>query len=109
MQKREKQLAAAVAVLFTVVGGKYVVESWQTSVSQRSVRIANLEKDIAQKELKLTRGRQAGARLAGYEKRSLPADRQLARSLYQNWLRGLVDRAKFSGVDFNTPAAPGRN
>jgi hypothetical protein len=109
MQKREKQLAAAVAVLVALVGGKYVIESWHTSVSQRSNRIANLEKEIGQKEVKLARGRQAKARLAAHEKRSLPADRQLARSLYQNWLRGVVDRAKFTGVDFNTPAAPGRN
>ena len=109
MQRREKILAAVVAGLALLLAG-YIgygrVNKWFTT--RASTRQA-LVSQIADKRLREARALEAAERLGEWEHRSLPADRDRARSLYQNWLLGLVDRLKLSqiNVDPGRPTAVG--
>ena len=108
MQPRELRLAMVVGLLVILALGKYALDTWLNGVSGRENRIAALTKEVDDKSFKLTKGRLAAARLAAWEKRSLPTDRQLARAQYQAWLRGLIEKAKLTGVDLNSQLTPGR-
>jgi hypothetical protein len=108
MQPRELRLAIAVVALVMLAIGKYALDTWLTGVGSRETRINALRKEVEDKSFKVTKGRLASAKLAAWQKRSLPTDRQLARAQYQAWLRGLVERAKLTNVDLNSQLTPGR-
>lgn len=93
--KREKLLAALTALL--VLGGmaNFVFSVLGTSTSSRYADRDRLEGEIEKKKLTVARGDKAAARLTEWQKRSLPADRELGRSLYQNWLSELLDQVGF--------------
>ena len=91
---RYRQLALA-AVLFVMVayfGGEWLVDRLiQGPIAVAHGRRTQLERDIRQRETSLQRLRDAGKLLAAWEDQSLPADTEVARSLYQAWLVELVD------------------
>ena len=66
-----------------------------------------LQKDIARRELELTKARKAAKTLAAWATESLPGEPQVARSLYQAWLLQLVSRVGLHGpaVDSTQPSA----
>ncbi|MGA2619003.1 MAG: hypothetical protein ABSF26_15445 [Thermoguttaceae bacterium] len=95
-QRRERILAAATGglVLLVAVWLLFLAGDSRSAaalVTDRDRLAAEVEKK--QKELDLA-GRDA-KRLAGWQRRSLPAETATARSLYQNWLRGLAARVGF--------------
>jgi hypothetical protein len=93
--KREKILAGATALLLLGAAANIVFSVLGTSTSGRSEQRDQLAADIEKKKLTALRGDKAAARLAEWRKRSLPADRELGRSLYQNWLSELLDQVGF--------------
>lgn len=107
MTQREKILAALVGVLVLAVVSWIVIERLSSAFDYRQQQIANLEDEVYEKEALVRRGQKAGRELADYEKQSLPADRPLARSLYQNWLLDLAEQ-KIDFRDVNVGAQPGR-
>lgn len=108
MQPRELRLALVVAALVVLAVGKYALDTWMTGVSTREGRVLALRGEVDDKNLKVAKGKVAAARLAVWQKQSLPTDRQLARAQYQAWLRGLIEKAKLTSVDLNAQVSPGR-
>jgi hypothetical protein len=93
--KREKILAGLTAVLVLGAAASFVFSVLGTSTGDRYADRDRLAADIEKKKLLVARGDKALARLAEWQKRSLPADRELGRSLYQNWLSELLDKVGF--------------
>jgi hypothetical protein len=101
MQRREKVLAGIVGALLVLLVLYWVGQKVGDAYSERRGRIAALEGEIHKKKQMEHRGMIAQAQLAAWEARSLPADRELARTLYLNWLFGVADRVKFTGVNID--------
>ncbi len=99
MQPRERLLAGVVAALAVLAGLWFVGRNVRASFAERGGRIDVLEKEVAAKDDRIASAASAQQRLIEFRKRSLPADPQLSRSMYQNWLLELVDRAKLKHVD----------
>jgi len=93
MTQRERILAIVAGSLALVVVG-VLAWTWVDGMYERRRKeIRRLTVEIENKEIVLAEQRRATRRLADYERRSLPADRELARALYQDWLLGLVGHA----------------
>jgi len=106
MQKREKVLGAATGVLLVVAVVYYFFSGGGDSDSLGSLRRQhdNLDTEVKDKQLQAKSLQKYEQRLDGFEKRSLPPDHDLARSLYQKWLRKLISsQAGFDDVNV-TPA-----
>ena len=86
MQRREKILAIAVAGLFALVAVRWVYGKYAAAVALREERVAKLEGEIAMKKAHAASAERTAKDLAELEERALPTDRELARTLYQNWL-----------------------
>lgn len=97
LQKREKVLAAVVAALLLILGGRMGFRVLYSPLSMRQAEVEALAQRIADRQSKVEAAMAAQARLAEYRHRSLPSDPQVARSLYQNWLLELADRIKLKG------------
>ena len=98
MTQREKLLAAVVGLLFLVIGAFYAVSRVSAAHSLRENKRLNLDAELRKQQRVVRFGRAAQSELDGYVERSLPADRPLAQSLYQNWLAARATQAGFSGV-----------
>lgn len=99
MTQREKLLAALVGMLLVTVCALFVVQRINALFDRRRDRVANLESELQKQKDAVRRGGAAGKRMADYEKRSLPPDHALARSLYQDWLLAKAVQVGFEGVN----------
>lgn len=97
-KKREKILALVVAALLLVVVGRFLFTTWRGPLKALADRRDELVKEVDKKHERVARSRKAQARLAEWNRRSLPSDPVVARSLYQNWLLGLGKEAGFQGT-----------
>lgn len=104
MQQREKVLAGVVAALLLIVAGRFLYGGVAQAFAARDSQLESLQNDIRGKQRSKYRGLEALERLEELERRSLPADRDLARTLYQNWLLQLVDGVQLA----NANVEPGR-
>jgi len=95
LAKREKVLAGLTALLLLGGMANFVLSVLGTSTGDRTADRDRLATEIEKKKLLVARGDKAAARLAEWQKRSLPANRELGRSLYQNWLSELLDQVGF--------------
>jgi len=89
---RKLGLAALLLAMIAYFGGEWLIERViQGPLEVARNRRTQLERDIQQRETSLQRLREASKLLAQWEDQSLPADTEVARSLYQAWLVELVD------------------
>ena len=86
MNQREKMLAIAVGALLVLGACLYVWTRINNMFADRQRQITQLEKEIHDREMIVQRGMRATQRIGDYEQRSLPPDRDVAQSRYQNWL-----------------------
>jgi len=91
MNTREKILAGAVGVIVLGAGAFLLKDRLGGLFTSKINRIAALKKDIRSMQLINAEGMLASERMVNYEERSLPADREQARSLYQQWLYSVAD------------------
>ena len=98
MTRREKLLAAAVGLLGLFFVGLWGLARIQSAFATRSDQIAALEEDIREKEFEKVRGSRAADRLAVYESRALPGNREQARSMYQSWLLETAEDVSFEDI-----------
>ncbi|MGD9644384.1 MAG: hypothetical protein AB7U73_01645 [Pirellulales bacterium] len=108
MKKRERILAIVVGLMVAgVVGNWFFSRMLQGPLAQRQDRVKKLKSDIEKRQAHLRRARQAGIKLAAWQKQSLPSNVEVASSLYQDWLLDLLGRAGFKSphVDRGEPLA----
>jgi len=100
MTQREKILAAAVAAMVLLWGGGRLWTKYNAAIAtKRTQRIAAQER-LGQAELALAKGEAATNQLKDWRKRSLPADRETAQSLYRVWLETRFKAAGLSVEEF---------
>ncbi|MCA9109351.1 MAG: hypothetical protein KDA52_05360 [Planctomycetaceae bacterium] len=82
----------------------------QGPLDQRKAKTRALEKEIEKNEKILADGRKAGTFLEAWRQQSLPADTEVARSLYRSWLLERVEAAHLLSptVDSRSPSNRGR-
>ena len=91
MNQRERMLATIVGALLIIAVGAYAWDWVSRQFRQRHGVISALESQIEERELLERRGQRAETRIRAYQQRSLPGEREMALSLYQEWLLDLVD------------------
>jgi hypothetical protein len=104
LQPREKRLAVIVAVLAVLMVGWMMFGGVRTAFENRRKTIGALELDVRKKQLQVGRAAQTVDRFKEWERRSLPRDRDIARSRYQSWLVASLDGARLGKVQVE----PGR-
>lgn len=95
-------LAAVFGGILLYFGGEWVLEMLQGPIERASQKTERLKQEIKKREDELARARRAAKQLAVWETQSLPADIEVARSLYQAWLVELVDEVKLDDPSVNS-------
>ncbi|HZZ71411.1 MAG TPA: hypothetical protein VFE24_04105 [Pirellulales bacterium] len=99
MQKREKQLAQAVGALGSLVACVLIYKGVTSSFASRTEVLNKSQMQLADKQAKLQVAARQRAELKQLDAQSLPTDRQLARSEYQNWLIKCVEQSGLKEPD----------
>jgi hypothetical protein len=103
LSKREKILAAAAGALVLATALALLLLTGDSrSRSRLRADRDRLAAEVEKKQAKVDGARRALAQLTEWERRALPTDAARARSLYQNWLRELADRAQFRQVNIDS-------
>lgn len=103
MKKREKILVGATGALLAVFGVFHVFSGGggsgdDSTLAELRLNRDSLRKDLDDKKNRAARLKKIAERLGDSQERSLPSDRKAARSLYQAWLREIVDSAALDDV-----------
>jgi preprotein translocase subunit YajC len=91
MNRRERLLAALIALLALMMACYFLVTSVQNTLAARQATLAGLRKQWQEQDRTLQKAARANRILSQLQQRSLPTDREQATSLYQQWLLNLVD------------------
>ena len=106
MQRREKILASLVAAMVAVYLANWLYQAaYREPLDRRIARLAKIESEIREKEVQVQRARRAAAQFDRWREQSLPSDMEVARSLYQNWLLQMVERAQFVSPNVDSAEA----
>lgn len=98
LNPRERKLAAIVgglAVLAVLVLGW---QGYRGAVSTRETQLNAARDDLHKKQLAIITAAAANLKLSDWEQQSLPRNREVARSLYQNWLVAELNKAGLAQV-----------
>jgi len=98
LSQREKRLAAAVAALGGLLVVWFGVLTYHEAVGRRELARDAAMNELMEKQQALLRAARANERLAAFDAQSLPRDREMARSLYQNWLVAELNRLRLKQV-----------
>jgi hypothetical protein len=101
MNKRERILALIAGLCLLLVAGLYGITTWTGAARARRAQIAGLEKAVRDKNRSVRLSIAPADRLQDYQRRSLPADLEKARSLYQTWLLNLVKEVGLEDTQVN--------
>ena len=109
LQKREKLLVIVTGALLVV----FLIAALFTSggggqLSSLRAQHESLSEEVETKEQVIQSGRDEMKQMVQWQKRSLPSKTEHARSLYQNWLRDLVDQASFRHVKVDSSGGQSR-
>src|SRR5262245_39568001 len=104
MNQRERMLAGVIAAIVVLYGAWWLFGSYGSSLSARNRQLADAEQRLREVNRTVQKGRMAVQKIGELQKRSLPADRDKAQSLYKAWL---MNKAKAAGLTVNDikPAA----
>ncbi len=105
LQPREKKLAILVGVLAAGMGLVLGVGGIGKALSSRRMQRDALAQNVQQMQFKIAKASLALEKFTEWERRSLPRDRELARTLYQNRLAATMAAAQLKNVQVE----PGRN
>lgn len=104
LQPREKKLALAVAALAGCAAFYLLVTRVGTAFSDRRKLFDVVSRDVQQKQFKIAQAGLALEKFTDWEKRSLPSDLDMARTLYQSRLAATMATARLKNVQVE----PGR-
>jgi hypothetical protein len=93
MTPREKILAGAVAGSVALWVGVQGLDKYRTAADAADRVQETAERQLSDAEFAVARGEHAKRRLIEWAKRSLPSDREVAKSLYQDWVRAQLTAA----------------
>jgi hypothetical protein len=104
MSKRERILAAIVLGIGAIVAMQFLWGRYQKSLRARESELATAKENLADINLAIEKGQHSLRKLEAWQKRSLPANRETAQTLYRAWL---LAKAKDAGltVEGITPAS----
>ena len=125
LQRREKILAGSALGLLVLVGLWFLFFAGDSrSAEQLIAEESKLTNEIESKQKQVQAAGRDAKRFAEWQRRALPPDPVLARSLYQNWIGGLAAKVNFHAYTlqatevahattkargFRLPSAAGRN
>ena len=95
LKRREKILAGAVAVLLAALAAYYALPLLLRGTAADREQRNKLAAEVQKKQSRIALAEKATTQLRQWERQSLPSDKEVASSLYQNWLTRLVDEFKF--------------
>ena len=101
MNDREKLLAGIVGGLLAILVAFVAFNKISTAMRAKKQQVIALEQTVRDKQRVVRFSREAADRMQEYERMSLPSDAEKARSLYQNWLVGLVTEVGFEDPQVN--------
>ncbi|MEQ8848736.1 hypothetical protein [Botrimarina sp.] len=99
MNQRERFLVGVVVSIVVLWLGWQGWQSYQGAYDRRVSTVDQLEEALYDQELEVLRGREARERLELLQTRSLPADADVARSAYADWLK---DTIRESGLELDS-------
>lgn len=107
---RKHILYGALGAMLLFYAGDWLLQNVleEGPLQDRRNQVARLEKDIEGLEKQFAEAKQIGKQLDLLEARSLPANPEIARSLYQAWLLELVDFVELSGPNVDSGEPIGR-
>ena len=106
---RKHILYGALGAMLLFYAGDWLLQNaLEGPLQERRNQVARLEKEIEGLETQFAEARVTAARLDRLKARSLPANAEIARSLYQAWLLELVDFVELSGPNVDSGEAIGR-
>ncbi len=95
LQKREKMLAVAAAILVVLLALQFLLSGNGGSLGDLRGQLDEERRELDRLKKNVHRAQAAIDKLHAWERRALPTDAKLAQSLYQNWLRDLTVEAGF--------------
>jgi hypothetical protein len=98
MTQRERMLAGAIAAIVALYGAWWLFSGYGSALDSRSRQLADAEQRLTEVNRTVQKGREAVRKIGELQKRSLPADRDKAQSLYKAWL---LSKAKAAGLTVN--------
>ena len=108
LQKREKVLlGAAGGALVLAILALLLLFSDPRSDETLRIQRDSLRTELLKKDNDMRQAAEESRLLAEWRRRSLPSDVVVARSLYQDWLRVLCDRAHLNGVTVHSERTEG--
>lgn len=108
LRNRKLLLYVALGITVLLFAGDWIVQqALRGPLHERAERQRRLEDRIADREKKLAAVRRSAAQRELWEAASLPANGEVARSLYQAWLIDVVNRVGLANpnVDSNEPSS----
>ncbi len=105
---RQKLLLAVLGLIAVVHFGDWILNSMiQQPMQERQARVNQLNKDIRKLETQLSETRKLSENTNRWVKQSLPADPEVARSVYRHWLLSIVRgvRLRNAVVDSGSPSS----
>lgn len=107
MRSSEKMFASVMGGIFALIILYWVGGGLLSMFTSRYASIANLNKMIAERKDKVAKGQIAQRKLIDWERRSLPTDPNVARSLYRNWLYQTVEKIGLTSPNVTPQLAAG--
>lgn len=95
MTKRERILGGAVAISLATFGASYLWKNYQNNLAQKRTSVNAAEQELAEANMTINSGTHAIGRIASWQEKSLPTNRDVAYSLYRTWL---LEIAKDAGL-----------
>lgn len=99
MTQRERVLAIGVGGLLCLVVVNWLFGKYRTAVNTRETQKDNLISEIETIEATKLEGEYARLQMDEYYKRSLPGNKEVARSLYQQWLISIANQNGLGNPD----------
>ena len=93
MSDREKKLLIAVLAVLVFWGATQGLDRYRNALAKNQEIKLAAEKELASKKMDVARGLDAQMQVNLWRKHSLPTNVDIAESLYQDWLRQLLDDA----------------
>jgi hypothetical protein len=109
MTNREKLLTGAVAAVGVLWFGTQGLQKYRVALDANQRRQIEAEEALSDAKVAEARGLHAHAQLNKWIEQSLPADREVAESLYQDWLRSQLTGAGLEVTQLSDRSAAGRH